>query len=428
MIERKIIEKIEKWLEKEKILILKGSRQVGKTTLLFMMRDKLKLQNKNVEYFSCDKEISNPLFTNPKALIKYIQDSYTSSGKKLYIFIDEFQYIENAGMFLKIIFDAVKDICQIVVSGSSSLEITKNSEYLTGRKVDFMISGIVFQEFVEFKERKKIANDFKSLEDIPIFLDAYQNILKARLSEYLGWSAYPEVITETNLEHKFIILKEIVSTYIQKDIAGYLKVHNIKGYNNLINILANQIGSLVNVSELSNTINLNHETLKKYLDMLEGTYLLDFVKPYYTNARKEITKMPKVYVNDIGIYNLLSKKINGEFDYDNLDAHAIENYVYLALKNLYGKENINFYRTISKSEIDFILSVNDKLIPIEVKFARNIKQNLPLAIKNFEISYPTKRSKKIIITKNYFNVNTKEQIFYIPVYSIEFILKWLVEN
>ena len=100
----------------------------------------------------------------------------------------------------------------------------------------------------------------------------------------------------------------------------------------------------------------------------------------------------------------------------------------MVLKNLYGKENINFYRTISKSEIDFILRINDKLIPIEVKFVQHIKQQVPLAIKNFEVLYKKDVLKKIIFTKDYFDVDNANKIFYIPIYSIEFVLKCLIEN
>jgi predicted AAA+ superfamily ATPase len=90
-----------------------------------------------------------------------------------------------------------------------------------------------------------------------------------------------------------------IRTYIQKDIAGFLKVENIRAFNHLIRILASQIGNLMNQSELNATLGISINTLSKYVDMLEGTYVIDLLSPYFTNIRKELSKMPKVYFHDL---------------------------------------------------------------------------------------------------------------------------------
>ena len=123
------------------------------------------------------------------------------------------------------------------------------------------------------------------------FTSLYGFMLKTAYSEYLSLGGYPEPALsppEIRLE-------------ILKDVAGYLRVENVSGFNNLVRVLGSQIGSLVNRSELSSTLRLNAETVNRYLDILEGTFMFRLLPPWFTNPRKEVSKMPKVYVGDFGI-------------------------------------------------------------------------------------------------------------------------------
>ncbi len=421
-IKRTVIEEINEWIGTEKILILKGARQVGKTTILQHIQNTLKTEHKVTKYFSIDQELNNPLFEDAKLLIKFIEEQYADNF--VYIFLDEFQYIKNAGLFLKIIFDKLKTKCQLIVSGSSSLEITKTSEFLTGRKIDFNINTLSFKEFVSFKSEYQFKQIFSidDFQEIEIFNKMYFNELKYQITEYLQYGGYPEVVITTNHKHKNMILKELISTYIQKDIAGFLKIENIVGFNNLLKILVNQSGNLVNKNELCNTLRLGHDTINKYLSILSGTYVLNFVTPYFSNIRKEITKMKKVYYSDFGIrkivnnYNYNSNSIQS---FDFIDGATIENFVFLELQKMNLIEQINYYRTIAKSEIDFIFQYNSKLIPLEVKFSGKIK-TIPLAIKHFNKNYP-QVDKNIVITKDYLDYNKEYNCYFIPVYLLPFI-------
>ena len=132
-------------------------------------------------------------------------------------------------------------------------------------------------------------------------------------------------------------------------------------------ILANQIGDLLNMNELSNTLNIPRKEIEFYLDLLEHTFILDKITPYYRNIRSQITKMPKIYWSDLGIRNQLLNNFSelaGRSD----NGKLFENFIYLELKNKVSKEKIYFYRTIHKAEIDFIFEKNGVVYPIEVKY------------------------------------------------------------
>jgi len=419
MIKREIINDIRYWLWKDKVIILKWPRQVWKTTIIKILKQELEKNQNKTFYYSVDKELWNPIFEDVKYFQKYILDQIElKKWKKVYIFIDEFQYIKNAGLFIKILFDEFKENIQFIVSWSSSLEITKNTEFLTGRKVSFYIWHISFYEFINYKSKNKYKkldlldfNELKSLNNI------YKNDIKSFLLEYINFWWYPEVCTSNNIKEKNIILREIVSTYIKKDIIDFLHIENISAFNNLIRLLWDWVGNLVNKSELSNRLNINYETLVRYLDILEWTYIFKFIKPYFTNIRKELSKMPKVFINDIWtLNNILSKK------YESLDLvpwNVIENIIYNKLSQINDLDNIYFYRTISKSEIDFIIQKENVLFPIEVKY-RNKVSKIPVAIKNFSNLYDTVKY-KLIITKN--NLKIDWNTLFIPYY-----LYLLIEN
>ena len=417
---------IKYWIGKEKIIVLKWPRQVGKTTIIKNLKSELDENGYKTLYYSVDKELWNPIFENVKYFEKYIKDQIDlkqdkkaypkSTSFRAYIFIDEFQYIKNAWLFMKVLFDEFKKDIQFIVSGSSSLEITKNSEFLTGRKIDFYIWHITFYEYISFKSEntyKKI--DLLDIEELKYVNDIYKEDIKKYFLEYLNYWGYPEVCVSKYVKDKEIILNEIVSTYIKKDIISFLNIENISAFNNLIKLLSDWVWNLVNKSELANSLNINYETLIRYLDILEWTYIFRFIKPYFTNIRKELSKMPKVFINDTWtLNNILRKK------YDTLDilsGNVIENIIYNTLSSKYNLDDIYFYRTISKSEIDFVVQMKNELLPIEVKF-RNNTLKVPIAIKNFEKLYDRVKY-NLIITKN--NLKIEWNNIFIPYYLYFFI-------
>ena len=415
MIQREILKKIKPWLGKDKILIIKGARQVGKTYLLQEIKKDLEKSGAKVAYILADEIDNKPVLKSSATLELYLRQYFNFPNEFIYLMIDEFQVINEAGLLLKNIFDKYKGKIQLIVSGSSALEINQNSEYLTGRAIHFNVDRVSFKEYFDYKEgisakRYELAK-FKELE---VFFETFKPKLELGLGEYLSFGGYPEVLTSKNIEAKEAVLKSIIQTYIDKDIINQLHVENVTGFNNLIKILSGQIGRLVNSNELANTANISINTLKKYLKILVGTYVIDLVTPYFKNIRSEISKMPKVYVLDIGIRNYLLRSFNAVLDGQ---GEIIENFSYNTLLTQYAKEYLHFYRTSGGGEIDFVIEAkNNKLILCEVKY-RN-KATVPVIMKNFEERYG-KAAQKLIITKNL--LKQDEDVYFLPAALLPFV-------
>ncbi len=417
MIKREILKRIRPWLGREKILILKGSRQVGKTTILKEIEKELNKSSEEAKavYLLADDLWDEPIFSSTASLELYLKQYHEFGKKKIYLMIDEFQVINNAGLFLKNIFDKHKDKLQLIVSGSSSLEINKSSEFLTGRAIQFDIERINFKEYFDYiskgsSKRMKLGR-FSDLEN---FYQSFKSKLDLAFDDYLVFGGYPEVITTEPAEEKKIILKAIIKTYIEKDIINQLKIENITGFNNLLKIMSSQIGQLVNMNKISNTINLSINTLKKYTEILIGTYIFNLVSPYYKNIRTEMSKMPKGYILDLGIRNYVLR----DFNFSSKIGEIIENFVYLTLLSQFEKEYLHYYRTISGSEIDFVIEKdNAKNILCEVKYRSKVKT--PLAMKNFEKKYKKNTGNKLVITKDL--IKKESDVYFIPAVLLPFI-------
>ena len=418
MIKREILNKIKFWLWKEKIIILKWARQVWKTTLMKELEKHISKENKNVPVFLQADKIGNmDIFKTPDNLIIYLKTKYNFPKTYIYLFIDEFQYIKEAWMFLKNIFDEYKDKLQIIVSGSSSLEITKNSEFLTWRAVNFYIDRISFFDFFNFKEDIKNKNKIKlnNFEELEKFYQVFKKPLERHFLDYITFWAYPEVASITNIYEKETIINQIVDTYIRKDIIDFLHIENIQAFNNLIQLLSSNIWNLININEIASTLNISMQTVNKYIDILEGTFVFSRVKPFFKNTRKEISKMPKIFVEDLSIKNYSLREFNSISNKIDL-GKEVENFVYTELRKIYKKDQIFFYRTISKAEIDFIIEEKyDSHILLEVKYKNKVW--LPKVMKNFEENYGI--CKKVIITKDI--LKKIENVYYIPVCLFSFI-------
>ncbi len=409
MISREIYPKLYSWAKKGKIIILKGPRQAGKTTLMNFLLDNLKKEGQNTAYLLADDIDKQELFKSPAALEFYLSQKYNFPEKHLFLFIDEFQYIDQAGLFIKNFFDKHQGQVNLILSGSSSLEITQNQEFLTGRAVEFEMGTVNFREFFNFREGTRIKKfPLESQDDLSNFYKSFESKLSLALKNFLVFGGYPEVVETSLEEDKKVILKSIVKKYLEKDVAGFLQIENITAFNNLTKILASQIGNLVNISELANTVNLSINTVKRYLDVLQGTYVFSLVRPYAKNIRKELSKMPKVYIQDLGAKNYLL----GDYKDNLFGGKEVENFVFLGMANNLSSEGVNFYRTKGGSEVDFILEKEGGLNLIEVKYRSVSKIKEPLAFANFSENYGDRVQNKIVISKDV--LKKDGNIYFIP--------------
>ncbi|MFH1188016.1 MAG: ATP-binding protein [bacterium] len=374
---RKILDKLTKWLPEKEIIILNGARQVGKTSILQLLKKdllKIGILENRIFYLNLEEiKILEELNQDPENLLKYI----TQKNEKNYFFLDEIQYLDNPSNFLKHLYDKYSDKIKIIATGSSSLELkAKFQDSLAGRKVSFLINPLNFEEFLIFKNF--VFLDYLNKEELPADI---KNNFDSALKEYLLYGGMPAVVLRDDKELKQKLLEEYVNTYINKDIRMIGKINNISDFNGLVKILSSQIGNLLNISELSNTTNISRRDIEKYLDLLEFTFVVNKIFPFRKNIRAQITKMPKIYFFDTGIRNAI---LGNFLELQNRqDSGALfENFVFMELKN-HDQYKIYFYRTVAQTEIDFIIEDAGLLDLIEVKYKKLGRPIDTRILKNF---------------------------------------------
>jgi len=360
---RKIIDEILKYLDIEEIVVLHGARQVGKTYILYWLKKYLKNKKEAVYYIDLeDSRYKKILDLGVDEFVDHLKEEghWQGNNKKIYVFIDEIQYLNNPSEFLKLTADHYKNI-KLIVSGSSSFEIkSKFKDSLVGRTINFEIFNLSFEEFLVFR-----GYHYDAKEKVT---DKKQNELKLMYKEYVLFGGYPRIVLTNSVEIKEKRLQQIIDTYIRKDIRDLAKIDNIEEFNKLMEILATQSGQMINIIELSNTCKLSKQTVERYLFIIENTYIIKLVRPYHKNIRSELSKTPKIFFYDTGIMQMLwLKELQKE-----IIGSVFETSVFSELVKKYERKSVYYWRTKNKKEIDFILKNKRNILPVEVKlnFAR----------------------------------------------------------
>lgn len=361
------------------ITMLVGPRQSGKTTLLKRLEADLRGKGSKTLWLNLDFEDDFAHVSSQGALLQKIHLDLGKSGGV--VFIDEIQRKENAGLFLKGIYDQGLPI-KFVVSGSGSLELKeKISESLAGRKRLFELSTISFAEFADFR------TDYRYSDRLGEFFRTEPGQTDQLLREYLFYGGYPQVVLADTHQDKIAVINEIYRSYLEKDIVYLLRVEKSDGFTQLVKILAGQSGKMINYSELSTTLGLSLATVKNYLRYLEKTFILHKVTPWFANIRKEITKSPIYYFKDIGLRNFASGSFGNIPDSD--IGFAFQTLVHMLLMERFplADTTIHYWRTKDKAEVDFIIRRGDSVIPVEVKYRDMKKMEIRRSFRGFIEKY-----------------------------------------
>jgi len=359
-IKRSIFDELVAHLPQKEMSLIIGPRQSGKTTVMMQLQDYLLKKGEKTLFLSLDFERDQPHFLSQAALLNRIKLEFGVSRGN--VFIDEIQRKENAGIFLKGIYD-MQPPHKFIISGSGSVELKeKVHESLVGRKRMFELNTLSLKELADYRTgynyEGRLAAYFQ--------LNAAEGL--ALLMEYLNFGGYPRVALADTLEEKSRTMDEIYRSYIEKDIAYLLRVERLDAFGNLIRLLAGQSGNLINRNELSATLGISVRTVKNYLGYAEKTFILKTLTPYFSNLRKEISKSPIIYFNDLGLRNFSVGRFGGYTKLSEM-GFLFQNLIYhLLLENLrYGGSTIHFWRTKDNAEVDFVIHRGDEVIPVEVK-------------------------------------------------------------
>lgn len=357
MIERILEKQILAKINKKKAIILMGPRQVGKTTLLKSLFEK----STEIIWLNGDEPDIQSIFENisSKRLEAII-------GNKKMIIIDEAQRIPEIGLKMKLITDQLLNV-QLIATGSSAFELSnKLNEPLTGRKWEFKMYPISFQEMV---------NHHGLLNEIRL------------LPHRLIYGFYPDVVNHPGNEKE--ILKQLSDSYLYKDLLMIDQIKKPSALVKLLQALALQIGSQVSYHELAQICGLDGKTIEKYMMLLEQSYIIFRLTSFSRNQRNELKKSRKVYFFDNGIRNSLIA--NFEQIENRTDIGALwENFLvservkYLA----YQQKWVNnwYWRTTEQQEIDYVEEENGQLSAYEFKWNPKAKGSIP---NSFKKTYPT---------------------------------------
>jgi len=409
MIHRKLLKSLKEHLSHKEITLIVGPRQAGKTTLMLLLKKQLEKRNRSTLFLNLDIEADKRFFNSQETLIRKIE---LELGKEEgYVFIDEIQRKEDAGIFLKGIYDMNLPY-KYIISGSGSVELKRKiHESLVGRKRIFELNTLSFEELVNFRTKYRYE---KKLLD---FLRLEPERARLFLDEYLLFGGYPRVVLAKNISEKQLEISEIYQSYLEKDIAYLLQIKKTDALSKLVRIIAAQPGSLINFSELSSILGISTQTVKDYLWYLEKTFILNRVTPYFRNVRKEIRKSPVYYFYDLGLRNYAI----GGFGNLNLPdiGFVFQNFIFNLLKEKLrlSSARVHFWQTGDGAEVDFVIDFVRELIPIEVKWAALKKPFIPRSLRSFIRQYNSLKSYVVNMSLKETVEIEKTKVYFIPFYE-----------
>ncbi len=359
LVTRAIKIQIQQLLTQNKVLLVSGTRRVGKTYLIKSIQEDYKQATVilNGEDFDVQELLRNRSVANYKRII---------SLAKLMI-LDESQVIPEIGQVLKLMIDTNPDLT-ILATGSSSFDLlNKAGEPLTGRQIQFNLYPLAQLE----------------LKDTETYIQTTQN-----LDERLIYGSYPEIIQFQTNKEKADYLTQLIQSYLLKDILAFEGIRQADKIVRLLRLIAYQISGEVSTNELATQLGISRATIENYLDLLSKVFIIYRLPAYSTNQRKEVSKSSKWYFFDNGIRNAIINNFSAPALRNDMGS-LWENYLLAERikRNSYLKENAQqyFWRNYNQQEVDLIEMKDDKLQAFEFKYSPQKKVKIPAA---FASAYP----------------------------------------
>ena len=368
IIQRPILPKLLDELDKSYVSILIGPRQVGKSFLLRQIFEHTKNLGMNPEYYDLENPSDLNLFIGDESLLI---DRLSQGGRV--IFIDEFQYLKNATKIFKVLVDRPNGP-KIYASGSSSIEIHKHlKESLAGRYRISTIFPLSLSEIMQNHEYDPL--------------------------DYFKYCGMPGLLNEAKADEKMALLNNILQTYLLKDIKALIREENIRSFNHLLYLLAENQGSIVSIASLAREVGLSEPSIHKHLEIMHQTFVAFTLACFSNNLGNELKKAKKYYLYDLGLRNSLLKDFSAIGNRQDKGA-ILESFVFLSLNRLLKfNMELKFWRTRQGNEVDFVLLRDRIPVPIEVKYGQK-DASLPSGMKQFFSRYPASES-GVIVTMNY---------------------------
>lgn len=359
-------------LRPDRALLIVGPRQAGKSTLIWHL---LRPKGSQVLFLNMEDPLLRIACTSPIELTSHLQDNYPFIQA---VFIDEIQHLEEAGLFVKGLID-LKSHIPFLVTGSASFHLrSKTRESLAGRATRKLLLPFSLDELIHHGKPQNPAAREALGEEI--------------LTHQLVLGSYPAVFLEKDDSQKKAILSDLVEALILRDASDLFKIKRVDAFRKLLTLLAGQVGSLVNISEIAALCQVDVGTINAYLEILEETHIVKKALPFTGGKRREITGAPKIFFLDNGIRNQLLNSFFPELDL-RIDKGALfENWVFAEIhKWLPPQGAVKFWRSKAGAEIDFVIEYGGDLFALEAKYSPLKKAALSRSLSSFLDAYGPKR-------------------------------------
>ena len=417
MFYRDIEKELETYIDCKQAIFILGARQVGKTTLIKRMMTNFPESNRY--YFDLEKMSDKKVFEGGvQNLLSFLEFHGLDLKTRNYIFVDEIQYLKDFSNLLKLLVDYHSDSIKLFLSGSSSVQIqTGFQDSLAGRKYIFNLFPLTFREFLLFRGKDHLYGklnrhffDWKEDE-----LRFGRDELLPLLYEFLLFGGYPEVAKIDQFDRKVKYLTEIVNAYIVKDIRTMFTIEKIDKFNHLVRYLAANIANLLSIHSLATEVGIYHETILNYLNILEESFIVKRIPPFFQNKSTELKKSSKLFFIDNGIRNAVLENFQKpEFRTDT--GALAENFAFSQLyKTQPASSSLHFWRTRAKNEIDFVLNRQGELLPIEIKSKIQKQQKILSQINLFRKEYQCPAGYIVSIRDEF---STQNDIRVLPAYLL----------
>ncbi|WP_255717367.1 ATP-binding protein [Dyadobacter fanqingshengii] len=368
-------------LSRRQITVLTGMRRTGKTSLVKQLLSQSDITQKH--YFDLERIDTRALFSEPnyETIIYALTQRGTDFTKKVLIAIDEIQLVPNLPSILKYLYDTY-DI-KFIVTGSSAYYMKNQfSESLAGRKKIFEIFPLNFGELLSFNGVPAVTLSF---DQSAKYAESEYERLKMYYDAYINFGGFPEVVLADSIAEKKDLISDILSSYINFDLALLSDIRDPTNLFKLIKLLSVRIGTKLDVSKLTSVIGINRTVVENYLDLLEKSYLIKTIPVRSTSPDREIVKAKKVYFLDNGIASLSGDLGSGS---------KFENAVF---NQLLHKGEVAYYQLKTGREIDFIVDkdfcfeVKETATEADLKNVQSLAKNLEIT-KSFVIGrHPVKK-------------------------------------
>lgn len=412
-IRRHVFRLIEQHLSAPEMTLLIGPRQVGKTTIIRMLLQGLEARGQRTVFFNLDVEEDMRWFESQRHLLDRLDFLVGKTTETVYVAIDEIQRKKDAGRFMKGLYDMGLPY-KFILSGSGSLELKEQiTESMMGRKREFFIPPISFAEFVDHR------TDYAYTDRLCAYGQMEPQKLSGHVVEYLNFGGYPRVILSEGQEEKRQVMREIYTSYVDRDISGFLRLARPDAFRQMLALLASQSGQILNMSSLAGLTGLSAATLKNYLYYAEKTFSVALVSPYFRNAQKEIIKAPTPYFVDLGLRNLVLGKWGTLTEPREL-SFVFQNMIYQMLTAKYPNSPVKYWRTLDKAEVDFIVEDASMggIFPVEVKYSSLKHPEVTRSLRSFIEKYQPQEAWVVNLTLDHVEQIGETKVRFVPLSAL----------